>query len=199
MIATYGPVFQGELFMHRQITSLAFVTMSLLASTALAQTLSPDEKAFFDKHVSDFITITPKRLSDAAITKTFSTPIYEVTVTTKDGDGGTGTEKFVVGRIGEKLVPLSRPGTDGDYPAIQKMINSDFKLLTDDDATALQTALNVVYPLITNDEKKVVAFRHSGHDWTFVRGTFFDKQMGFVITTDDKGTVTGVKYVLKLP
>jgi len=48
-------------------------------------------------------------------------------------------------------------------------------------------------------DKKAVAFHHTGNEWTFVRGKFFDSLMGFVITTDAKGKLTAIKYVLKLP
>ena len=42
-------------------------------------------------------------------------------------------------------------------------------------------------------------YKHAGNQWTLVRGMFFDKKMGFVLTTDANGAVTNVKYVLKLP
>ena len=108
------------------------------------------------------------------------------------------TQSQMAARVGDKLVPVSRPGTDGDCPDIASMFKADFKLKSDDDANAVQAAFNQLYPLITDDEKKAVAFHHNGHDWQFIRGTFFDKHMGFIITTDDSGKITAVKYSLKL-
>jgi hypothetical protein len=185
--------------MHRTIALFVITGLALLASTAFAAGLSPEDQAFFDKHMSDFVKLVPKRLDDPAVIKCIATPIYQVTIQINLGDGGSSSEQMVVMKQDDKLTTISRPGTDGDYPAIAKMISPKFALKTDDDAKQLQSALDVIYPLNAGDEKSSEAFKHNGNEWTFVRGKFFDKLMGFVITTDDKGTVTGVKYVLKLP
>jgi hypothetical protein len=185
--------------MCRQIISIVLVAFSLLASTALAQSLPAEEQAFIDKHVTEIFSVSAKRLSDPAVTKAFSVPIYLLTLTINAGDGGTGTQEQIAARIDDKLVPVARPGTDGDCPAIQKMLNPDFTLSADANAKLLQTALDTLYPPMMSSDKKAVAFRHTGRDWIFVRGIFFDKPMGFVFTTDDKGKITAVKYLLKLP
>lgn len=185
--------------MFNRMSLLAMVAVCTLAGSVHAQALTADEKAFFDKHLAEVVTVTPKRLADAAVIKVFATPIYEIAVTVKDGDGGTSDQKQLAARVDDKLVGVTRPGSDGDCPAIQKMFNPSFALLTDDDAKTLQTALDLLYPTYSDDDKKAVSFHHTGTEWTFVRGNFFDKKMGFVLTTDAKGKVTGVKYILKLP
>jgi hypothetical protein len=48
----------------------------------------------------------------------------------------------------------------------------------------------------TDDEKKAIAFAHLGSDWWFYCGTFFDKKMGFVFTTNGQGKMTAVKFSL---
>jgi hypothetical protein len=78
------------------------------------------------------------------------------------------------------------------------MFRPGFTLTNDDVAETLQRALDIVYPL-NGQDKRLETFRHKGNEWTFVRGKFFDSMMGFVLTTDATGAVTGVKYVLKLP
>jgi hypothetical protein len=131
--------------------------------------------------------------------KVFAAPIYKVTITIDMGDGATSGDGLVAARVDDKFVPVSRPGSDGDCPAIQKMIRPDFKLVSDDDAKTVQAALDAVYPILGDQDKAAEKITHSGNEFTFSRGKFFDKLMGFVLTTDASGTVTGVKYVLKLP
>ena len=155
-------------------------------------------EAFLDKHMAEVVAIAPKRLSDPAITKTISSPVYELNITINSGDGGSMQQKQVAARVGDKLIPVSRPGTDGPCSDLQKMVSPSFTLKTDDDAKQLQTALDALFPPVTDDDKKAVAFAHTGHDWMFYRGTFFAKKLGFVFTTDDAGKVTGVKFSLQL-
>lgn len=166
---------------------------------AWGRALSGDEQAFFDKHVSDVVKIDSTRMSDPAVVKVFGVPIYSVNVILDLGDGSTQGNPLVVARVDEKLVSVSRPGTDSDCPNIQKMFSPSFKLTSDDDAKSVQQAMDVVYPILGDSDKAAEKFTHGSNQWTFVRGKFFDKLMGFVVTTDAGGTVTGVKYVLKLP
>ncbi len=56
----------------------------------------------------------------------------------------------------------------------------------------------LVFPIFGPDAG-ARAIRHSGNDWTFVRGQFFDNAMGFVLTTDATGRITAVRWALKLP
>jgi hypothetical protein len=184
--------------MSKQLIGIIFVVLSVFVSGAVGQTLSQEEQAFFQKHLPDVVRVEPKRLNDHAIVSVFVTPMYDFNVAIKMGDGGTSTQHVVVARVGEEFVPLSRPGQDGDCPSIQKMFRPGFTLTNDDVAETLQRALDIVYPL-NGQDKRLETFRHKGNEWTFVRGKFFDSMMGFVLTTDATGAVTGVKYVLKLP
>lgn len=176
----------------------AAMTIALLAPLASADALPPDEQAFLDKHMADVIAITPKRLDDAALAKAISAPIYMLNIAINMGDGGSMTQSQMAAHVGDQLVPVTRPGTDGDCPQIAKMIKSDFALKSDDDAKTLQSAFDLLFPPVGDIEKKVIAFHHNGNEWQFIRGAFFDKHMGFVITTDNAGKITAVKYSLKL-
>ena len=171
--------------------------MAVLAVPTWGQ-VPADEQAFLDKHMSEVVAITPKRLNDPAVVKTFSAPVYELNIVMNMGDGGSSSQKQIAAKVDDKLVPVSRPGSDGDCPQIAKMINPAFTLKTDDDAKTLQTALDVLFPPVTDDDKKAVAFSHSGSNWMFYRGTFFANKLGFVFTTDGSGKVTAVKFALKL-
>jgi hypothetical protein len=169
------------------------------ATGAWGGDLPADEKAFLDQHFSDVIKIEPVRLSDPAVVKVFATPFYKLQVDIYDGEGGTSGNSVIVARRDDKLVAISRPSTDGDCPAIQKMFRPDFRLKNDDDARVLQAAFDAVFPIIGSSDQKAATFKHAGHQWIFVRGEFFEAKMGFVVTTDNSNAVTGVKFVLKLP
>ena len=184
--------------MSQSIFRTAFALAVMELGTAAFAQVPADEQAFLDKHMSEVVAIKPKRLSDPAIAAAISAPAYELTITVNSGDGGTSEQKQIAVRMDDKLIPVSRPGTDGDFPAIQKMVNPSFKLRTDADAKQMQTALDALFPPVTDDEKKAIAFAHVGKDWQFYRGAFFGNKMGFVFATDGQGKVTSVKFALKL-
>jgi hypothetical protein len=171
----------------------------MAAARAWGAELTADEKAFLDQHVPDVVKTEYIRLSDPAVIKAFATPFYTVSIDIYDGEGGTSHNSVLVARRDDKLVGITRPSTDGDCPAIQKMFRPDFRLKNDEDARVLQAALDAVFPIIGSSDQKAKTFKHAGHEWKFVRGEFFDAKMGFVVTTDNSGAVTGVKFVLKLP
>jgi hypothetical protein len=175
------------------------LVLGVVATRAWGAELTADEKAFLDQHVPDVVKTEYVRLSDPAVIKAFATPFYTVNIDISDGDGGTSHNSVLVARRDDKLVGITRPSTDGDCPAIQKMFRPDFRLKNDEDARVLQAALDAVFPIIGSSDQKAKTFKHAGPQWIFVRGEFFDAKMGFVVTTDNSGAVTGVKFVLKLP
>jgi hypothetical protein len=175
------------------------LVLGVVATRAWGGELAADEKVFLDQHFSDVIKIEPVRLSDPAVVKVFATPFYTLSVAIDDGSGGTSSNSVLVVRRDDKLVGISRPSTDGDCPEIQKMFRPDFRLKNDADALVVQTALDAVFPIIGSSDQKAKTFKHAGQQWKFVRGEFFEAKMGFVVTTDNSGAVTGVKFALKLP
>jgi hypothetical protein len=183
----------------RQPILIGALVLGVVATRAWGGDLTADEKVFLGQHLSDVVKIESVRVSDPAVIKAFATPFYTVNIDISDGDGGTSHNSVLVTRRDDKLVGVTRPGTDGDHPEIQQMFRPDFRLKNDADARVLQTALDAVFPIIGSSDQKAKTFKQAGHEWRFVRGEFFDAKMGFVVTTDNSGTVTGVKFVLKLP
>lgn len=176
------------------------VLVSLLgpfSTPALGQATPADELAFVRQHLGDIVQVVPERISDPAVTAVFATPIYRVTVEIHEGDG-TVSNGVIVGRVGDKLLALSRPSSDQDCPDLVSMLNPQFRLTGATSAETLQKALDAVYPLITDESKAARAYTRSGSQWTFVRGRFFDDQLGFIFTTDPAGKVASVKFALKL-
>jgi hypothetical protein len=187
--------------MRKHIASLLLggLGAAVLAPMALGDAPT-DDQAFVTQHVSDVVAVTPTRIADPTVTKVFSAPIYSLDISINQGENGTSDQKQLAARIDDKLVAISRPGTDEDCPGILKMFNPSFTLQSDDDAKTLQTALDLAFPTATDDDKKLVAFRHSGQDWTFIRGAFLNnKVLGFIFTTDAQGKITAAKFSLEIP
>ena len=185
--------------MLRRPILIGALVLGVVATRAWGAELTADEKAFLDQHVSDLVKIEYARLSDPAVVKVFATAFYTLNVDIDVGDGGTSANSAIVARQDDKLVSIHRPSTDGDCPAILQMIRPDFRLKTDNDARVVQAALDAVFPIIGSSDQKAKNFKHAGHQWKFIRGEFFDAKMGFLVTTDNSGAVTGVQFVLKLP
>lgn len=177
-----------------------FLTLLLAAGAtpALSQAVTADDIDFVREHLKDIVRVEPTRVTDPAVTSVFAVPIYRVSVEIHEADG-TVSNGLIVGRVGDAIVPISRPSTDQDCPEIHKMLNPQFKLTGTVAAETLQKALDAVFPAVTDESKAAVAFRRAGNTWTFIRGKFFDDVLGFVMTTDASGTITGVKFALKLP
>ena len=171
---------------------------SAITAFGLSVARADDGAAFIRDHISDVVKIDAVAIADPSVASTFAGPVYTVTIGISDGES-MQTNSMIVTRIGDKVVPLSRPGTDGDYPAIQKMLNPALRLTGDGDLKTVQNAFDLVYPIVGMQDMSARDFKHTGNQWVLVRGVFFDKKMGFVLTTDGDGAVTDVKYVLKLP
>jgi hypothetical protein len=157
-----------------------------------------DGAEFIKDHISDVVKIDAKPIADPSVASTFAGPVYNVTIGISDGES-LQTSTMIATLSGGKVVALARPGTDGDYPQIQKLLNPGLRLTSDGDLKAVQNAFDLVFPIVGMQDMSAKDFRHAGNQWTLVRGVFFDKKMGFVLTTDAQGAVTDVKYTLSLP
>jgi hypothetical protein len=177
-----------------------FLPISLLAMiVVLAPQLhaddTADDQAFFDKQTSKFVKLQPTRLTGDALGKVFAGIFYSVNVVGSDG----GSTKAVVARTGDGIAIVSIPGTTTDMPDVIKLLKGDFVLKSDADAHVFQDALDVLYPIDTTfnkDDLNAKAMRHTGTQWTFVRGKFFDHFKGLIVTTDGAGKITAVKWTL---
>jgi hypothetical protein len=184
--------------MNRPLT-LALSTL-LLSVPALspAGDLTPEDLAFFNQRAPDLVSFEYQTVDDLAIDKVFAVPFYTVKITIKIGDGGQYST-HVVTRVGDTVVPVLRPGEDGDLPQFQKLLRPELRLRNNNDAKAVHQALNVLYPPFMDSEKKLLSFRRAGNSWLFVRGEFFESKSGFVFEVDASGEIKSVKYQLRLP
>jgi hypothetical protein len=180
------------------VVAAAAAALLLLAGPVRAAGVAPDERAFIEKHIFDFIKVEPDRLHSSALDKVFSAPVYDVEVKITEG-GGSSIVHLIVARAGDELVDLSAPSGNADLPQLKKLLNPEFKLRNEQDAQLLQDALDKLYPVRDSSDKKEKAVKHSGNAWTFIRSKFFDNHVGFIFTADADGTITGVKYSLDVP
>ncbi len=184
--------------MNRTLILAWSTLLSVLPSLAFAGDLTPAERAFFDQHLADLIRLDAQRLDTPEVVRVFSAPVYAVKVVRLEADGEQSSD-LVVARMGQKLVAVSRPGTDADMPELQKMLNPAFRLRTDADAAVLQQALDAMYPIVSDSDAKLKGFHRAGNQWKFVRGDFFEDKLGFLFETDAGGAITSAKFQLRLP
>ena len=181
--------------MRRKLLPLSLLAFTVILSTQLRADNAADDQAFFDKQTSKFIKLQPKRLTGDALGKVFTATMYQVNVVNSDG----GSTAAVVARTGDDISIVSIPMSTTDMPDFVKLIKADFTIKTDADAKAFQECLDVLYPIDTTfnkDDLNAKAIRHTGNQWIFIRGKFFDHFKGFIVTTDAGGKVTGVKWTL---
>lgn len=190
---------------HKQRIRVLAAALSLFPMTALAQSPKSDDDEFIRKHQFDVVKISCERLDDYAITRVFQNPVYHLTVSAKEGFGqGPTWSNLVATRVGDELVPVPRPTRDGDDADLLVMLRPDLKLTNGDVAETLQRALDLIVPTYSSDSRWTEKFRHDGNQWTFVRGRSYSGQVGpgpeeFVLTTDDQGAITGVRYARNAP
>ncbi len=173
------------------------LALACCAPGAAAQGVPQDELAYVRTHMDHIVQLRPERLSDAAVTSVFAVPIYRVKIIINDPNGNP-TTSVLVGRSGSAIQVISQPSEGGDCPELHKLLKTTFKLNGDAAAATVQSALDVLFPLYGPDAD-VKAIRHTGNEWTFVRGKFFENATGFILTTDATGRITGVRGALKLP
>ncbi len=184
--------------MHRTVPLALLTLFSALPLPSSGADLTPAEKTFFAQHVSDVIRLDARRLDAPAVARVFSSPMYLAKVMRLEGEGEE-IQEIGVARVGEKLATLSRPSTDAEMPYLVKMLNPAFRLRSDADAAVLQQALDAVFPIVMDSDAKQKGFHHTGNQWRFVRGEFFEDKLGFLFETDAAGAIKSVKFQLRLP
>ena len=183
--------------MRSRSAAIVALALAFSGTSAAAQTVPQDELAYIRAHMDQLVQLNPLRLDDAAVRAVFAAPIYLVRIIINDPNGNP-TTSLMVARSGDSLVAISQPSEEGDCPDIHKLLKPGFKLTSAAAAATVQSALDAVFP-VSGPDAEARAIRHTGNEWTFVRGKFFDNGMGFVMRTDATGRITGVRWSLKLP
>ena len=181
--------------MARKLLPFSLFAMVVFLAPTLHADDATDDQAFFDKQTSKFVKLQPTRLTGDALGKVFAGIFYSVNVVGSDGS----SSKAVVARTGDDIAIVSIPGSTTDMPDVVKLLKPGFTLKSDADAKVFQDALDLLYPIDTTfnkDDLNAKGIRHTGAQWIFVRGKFFDHFKGLIVTTDPAGKITGVKWTL---
>jgi hypothetical protein len=167
------------------------------AKTPVLEEADAETQKFFEANLGKLVTVKPTLVKDPAVAKVFVVKVYRVELTVNNN-----RFPLQVSRNGDAIAALKDLSTNQDMPELKAIINPEFKLATETDAIVFEAATEALYPLsdgFDDGGAAVKQVRHKGTEWTFVRGKFFDKYKGFVVTTDEKGVVTKVRYSLDIP
>jgi len=156
--------------------------------------LNNKPEAIVDEIPEDFkLAVEKELLSKIKIIKTetnessslvFRAPIYKVKPL-------LGNVAFVDG----KVLELKRPTTNMKLPGYLKLIRDDFVL---DSLEQANTLANAIEPTISYKLKKIVKPVKIDTGWIIFRNDFFKNYSGLVFTTDEKGKITFVEYIMKI-
>jgi hypothetical protein len=185
--------------MYQRIAGVVAVLAGMLVSGAFGQTVPSEDDTFLQKHLSDVVKVESKRMDDHAIVRVFALPVYRISISIKQDNGmnpgvGPWNNNIVATRVGDDLVPVARVPRDGECTRLLSMIRPDFKLTNEDVAETLQHALDILYPLNREEDRTSETFVHDDNQWTFIRGKLFGAVSEFVVTTNQDGTIAGMKY-----
>ena len=146
--------------MTRNLLPLALLGLIVTLAPQLRADDAADDQAFFDKQVSKFCKLQPKRLTADAISKVFTATFYSVTIVGSDG----GSTNATVARTGDDISIVSIPSSTADLPDFVKSIKPEFTLKSDADAKTFQDALDVAYSIdstFNKDDLNAKAIRHA--------------------------------------
>jgi hypothetical protein len=169
----------------------SFLFASLLFTFTRAALADADDQKFFDNNIGKLVTLQITPITSPAIPKVSDGRFFSINVVV---NGGWTT--LTVARINDTVAQVTIPSTDGDMPDLKTILKPALTLKSDDDAHTLQDALDTIYPVTDANDIPAKTIRHAGTTWTFVRGKFFDHFKAIVITTDDNGTITSIKWSL---
>jgi hypothetical protein len=175
----------------RYAALLVLVCVALAAPDARTQDTKIDDRTFFDKNIGKLIKLEPTPIVDVSLEKVFGARFFAVSVSVA---GEANIKTLVAAKVGDDLSDVNVPSATSEMPTLKALVKPDFKLKTDADGKTFEAALDVLYPPDTRYDEKRKAVRHSGTQWTFIRGLFIGDFKGLVVTTDADGTITSIGY-----
>ncbi len=94
-----------------------------------------------------------------------------------------------------EILDLNNKGSESTLPGYLKLIKDDFVLDSEEKASQLANAFHKAFPY---KFKKIVKPVKVSHGWVVPLGKFFKKYSGLVFTTNEKGKITLVEFVLSI-
>jgi hypothetical protein len=148
-----------------------------------AEEIPSDVEASVEKELLSRIEINKAEL-DPAASQVFRAPIYVVK-----------PELGYIAVVDGDTLNLNKPSSNSRLNGYLKLIRDDFLLDSEEKANILANAMHVTFPYKIDKIVKPVKVKHG---WIVFRGKFFKNYSGLVFTTDDKGKITLVEFVLKI-
>ena len=149
----------------------------------IVEEIPADVKAAVEKELSSRIKITKSETNESA-SLVFRAPIYKV-------------NQFLgyIAVVDGEVLELSKPNTNEKLPGYLKLIRDNFVLDSQEQAEILESAIQ---PIIPYKLPKIVKPVKIDHGWIIFRDDFFKNYSGLVFTTDEKGKITFVEYIMKI-
>ena len=95
-----------------------------------------------------------------------------------------------------EILDLNYQGTSSVLSGYLKLIRQDFVLDSEEKAILLGKAFQHEFPFKSSQEFKQPVKLDKG--WLLIRNEFFKNHSGLVFTTDEKGKITLIEYILKI-
>ena len=164
------------------IENMAFTNKSN-QTEAIIEEVPLEVKQAVEKELSSRIKITKSKTNESA-SLVFRAPIYKV-------------NQFLgyIAVVDGEVLELSKPNTNEKLPGYLKLIRDDFVLDSQEKAEILESAIQ---PIIPYKLKKIVKPAKIDHGWIIFRDDFFKNYSGLVFSTDEKGKITFVEYIMKI-
>ncbi len=179
-----------------------FIVAALLASlawTAPSHAAAP-EKDPIKEAIRKLYDISYVPIQSPIFTKIYAAAFYEVSSKLEGGDNMMASAKTIVARIQNNVFLLEATTTTRPMPMFLSTIKKDFRITKDEDAALFENTLDRLFPIggFGDRDQKSKAFRRTKESVTFIRGEFFEKRKGFVLTLGPSGTITGITYSLDI-
>ena len=142
-----------------------------------------DVKAAVEKELLSKIEIEKIEMEAEAL-KVFSASIFKIR-----------PKLGYIALVDGEILDLNNSGSESTLPGYLKLIKDDFVLDSDEKASQLANAFHMAFPYKFN---KIVKPVKVNHGWVVPLGKFFKKYSGLVFTTDEKGKITLVEFVLSI-
>ena len=165
------------------VTSLFPLNNKTDKPKVIVEEIPADIMAAVEKELLSKIKMKKSEMDDEAL-QVFSAPIYNV-------KPSLGYISVVDGEV----LDLNNTGSEAILTGYLKLIRDDFVLDSEEKASLLANAFHRSFPY---KFKKIVKPVKVTHGWVVPLGKFFKKYSGLVFTTDDKGKITLVEFVLSI-
>jgi len=186
------------------------VSVSLMASLMMAAPSSGHESKGTEERirsaVSELLIGEITELKDERLTRAFKCTFVEAHYAWGNNPSQLslpGYQKHICAWDGRSAFLLKNLATNQKLDRLARQVRPELRMHKGMDAKLLLEALERLYPMSEGEKSEVAELgqkvrRHGANSWLFVRGKFFRKLKGFIVTTDEDGRVMNLEYALNI-